>query len=89
MKAILEFELPKEQEDFDDAVNAARYKNILHEVEQQVFRPARKHGYAQQNIQDLITKLDATSPEDVPATELISLLEDLYYSLKNEALADR
>lgn len=81
MKGKLEFDLPEEREEFELAVNAGKYSSLLWEIEQQVFRPARKHGYSGASSQEL-NKL--CENEDV--CEAIHLLEKLYYELKNEYL---
>jgi hypothetical protein len=75
MKGILEFNLPEEREEFETAVKAGKYSAAIDEIGNEVFRPARKHGYGTKEIQDLIDK----NPED--ATELISLLEDKFYEI--------
>lgn len=90
-KCTLEYTLPEDQEDLDCALNGHKYKHALWEVGQEVFRPARKHGYSDPRIQSLIEKLDelieAYAPVDWPkdeygnmnATDLVSLLEKLFY----------
>ncbi len=96
-KAILEFNLPEEQEEFDTAVNAGKLSGFVFDVEQEVFRPARKHGYSDATIQRLIEGLDTLVekhainetawPKDeygpLNGTDLVRLLEKLYYDLKN------
>lgn len=59
-KCTLEYNLPEDQEDLDCALNGGNYKHALWEVSQEVFRPARKHGYSDARIQSLIEKLDLT-----------------------------
>jgi hypothetical protein len=92
-KCTLEYNLPEDKEDLDCALNGAKYKHALWEVGQQVFRPARKHGYADRRIQELVERLDELVdahvlsdtqwPRDeygpLNATDLISLLEKLFY----------
>jgi hypothetical protein len=99
MKGILEFDLPMEQEEFDAAANAGKLSAALFDVRQQVFRPARKHGYSRADIQQLVEKLDAlvvqhASVTDWPrdeyqafkdATYLISLLEGLFNQVLEES----
>jgi hypothetical protein len=93
MKATLSFNLPEERDEFETAVNAGKYKAALWEVSQYVFRPARKHGYADARIQALIDKLDAVKVPDFDGytedmvgggTELISQLEKLFYEILRE-----
>ena len=54
MKAILEFNLPEEQEEFDAAVNGGVCKDMLDEVWQQCFRPLYKFGYSDPKLQALL-----------------------------------
>jgi hypothetical protein len=98
MKGILEFDLPMEQEEFDAAAGAGKLSAALFDVRQQVFRPARKHGYSRADIQQLIEKLDAlvvqhASVTDWPrdeyqsfkdATYLIGQLEGLFHQIMEE-----
>lgn len=93
MKATLTFNLPEERDEFDTAVNADNYRLALFEISQQVFRPARKHGYSDIRIQTLIDKLDTvkvpamdgyTEDEVGGGTELISALEKLFYEILQE-----
>lgn len=77
MKGILEFNLPEEQEEFDLANKASSLRSALIDVGNLVFRPARKYGYSDQEIQKLVEELDNLS--DGKATQLISLLEAKFY----------
>lgn len=81
MKATLSFNLPEEQDDFDIACKATKMSIALFEIRQQVFRPARKHGYADKELQDLIEK----SPE---ARLVVEKLEKLFSEIceENEVL---
>lgn len=47
MKAKLEFDLddPYEEENLKHALNGSKYKHIIDDIWQNVFRPNRKHGY--------------------------------------------
>lgn len=95
-KAILEFNLPEEQEEFDKAVKGGAAHYALFDVGQQVFRPARKHGYPDPTLSELLSKLDALVAEHAPAewpvdeygklnaTDLIQLLERKFYEIVNE-----
>lgn len=71
-KAILEFNLPEETEDFELATKAGAMAIALWDIRQEIFRPARKHGYPQSDIQELLDKLG----ED--GVELVSKLEHLF-----------
>jgi hypothetical protein len=57
-KATISFTLPEEMEEFKDAVHVQDYKSVLYHLEQDVFRPARKHGYVDSEIQTLINAID-------------------------------
>jgi len=92
MKGILEFSLPEEQEEFDSAARAGELRSALWEISQQVFRPARKHGYADSKIQELLDKADTLTLSSVDddeqevfvGTELVSLLEKKFYEILEE-----
>ncbi len=99
MKATLTFNLPEEQEEFKLATKGSEAHGAIHEIGQEVFRPARKHGYPDHKIQALITRLDdlarkaagyvdseetSTVMEEYEgATELVSLLEQKFYEIIN------
>ncbi len=90
MKAILEFNLPDEEQEFQRAAQASNAYGALWDTTQEVFRPARKHGYPDSRIQSLIAHLDGlarahagVTEEDYTtdiqdATTLVGLLEDLF-----------
>lgn len=93
----LKFNLPEEREECDNAMQAGKYSGFLWDVENEVFRPARKHGYPDTAINNLINILDDLvekhAAEDHPkdqfggqlnATALIALLESMYFKLKDQ-----
>jgi hypothetical protein len=99
VKGILEFNLPEESGEFEDAINAPKYRAALFETRQQVFRPARKHGYGRHDIHVLLTRLDelvrdyhadqASWPTDEyghpqDGTHLVSMLEGLFSQILEE-----
>lgn len=80
MKAKLEFDL---EEPFDRnahmrAVKADDAYRTLWEVGNDIFRPARKHGYSEPEIRSLVEKIG------VDAEKLIGLLEDKFYRIMEE-----
>jgi hypothetical protein len=77
-KAKLEFSLPEEQEEFSTAVRSSNMRSALWEISQRVFRPARKHGYPDESIQELLNKLG----ED--GEDLVSKLEKLFWEILEE-----
>ena len=68
MKATLSFNLPEEQEEFENAVNGSKYKWKMDDIWDKVFRPAFKHGYSQAGLTEL-------SDRDY---EVIEKLADIY-----------
>jgi hypothetical protein len=82
MKAILEFDLnePDDDRHHKMCVDARDMSVFLWDVEQQVFRPARKHGYEASTIGKRLNELLDTNGGVV---EAIGLLEDLYFNLKS------
>lgn len=98
-RATLSFKLPDEEEAFHHAVKAEAMATFLWDVENEIFRPARKHGYPDGAVSRLLAALDHLAgsgkmAEDHPrdedgrpldASDLIGLLEKHYYSLKHAA----
>lgn len=82
MKTSITFEY--DHEDYYDSNRIKRVLNAdgaygaLFQVGEEVFRPARKHGYSDEKIQELINKLG----EDGVA--LVGLLETKYWEIVNE-----
>lgn len=95
-KATLTFDLPEEQNEFDLATSGGAYAHLIWSLENEIFRPARKHGYMEGPVAELLAALDnlvekyAAEMPDWPkddfgplgATHLIGLLEKSYYELK-------
>ena len=76
MKGILEFQLPEEQEDFEDAQKAWKYKHAFQEVWEKLFRPRNKHGYADRDL----NRLSRTKT----GRKLLDKLEEEYRLLARE-----
>lgn len=69
--------------DFDvqeclQALSHQKAFTALDEVTQQIFRPARKHGYSDRKIQELLEKCGDDG------YELVSKLEELYRDILEE-----
>jgi hypothetical protein len=75
MKATLTFTLPEEREEFDHALRGSCAFSALCNVHNQIFRPARKHGYSNVIIQQIIDKVG----DD--AIDLIGLLEQEFWHI--------
>lgn len=70
MKAKLEFDLPEEREEHEDALNGTKYKLQLEDIWNKMFRPRHKHGYDDQQINDIVQR-----PE---GEKLMDYLEEIY-----------
>jgi hypothetical protein len=77
MKAILKFNLPEEQEEFTAAIEGANYIACLRDISNQVFRPARKHGYTDGRIEAILR-------DNEIGYELIELLEEKFTDILAE-----
>lgn len=53
-KHVIEFNLPEEREEMDDAINGGTYKYQLDEVWDMLFRPYYKHGYDDEKMNELL-----------------------------------
>jgi predicted nuclease of restriction endonuclease-like (RecB) superfamily len=76
MKATLTFNLPEEQQDFDLAIKANALHSAIDRIKNEVFRPHRKHGYNDVELQELI--------KDPKVLEAISILEEKLFEILNE-----
>lgn len=56
----------------------------LYEIGNEIFRPARKHGYNDVEINTLIDRCGEDGEGYCLASQVISLLEDKYYDIVNE-----
>ena len=83
MKATLTFTLPEEQEEFNYASKGHAAFVVLAELGNKLFRPARKHGYDNAQINELIDKIG----DD--AITLIGLLEDRFVDIVSNSNIDR
>jgi hypothetical protein len=78
-KLILQFDMPEERQEAEAHMQGPAALDALFTIRQEVFRPARKHGYPDPEIAALIEDIG----EDL-ATELIGKLEGLF----NEIVSD-
>jgi hypothetical protein len=74
MQAILKFKLPEENSEFEMACNAGKMHSALWEIAQEVFRPHRKHGYSNPELNKLCEENDQV-------LEAISILETMFYRI--------
>ena len=82
MKASLHFNLPKEREEFNNAAKANEMKSLLFEISQEIFRPARKHGYSDPRMKKFLEEGGQLKPEIADA---IGVLEEIFYELASES----
>jgi hypothetical protein len=50
--------MPEDQYDLETFMNGPKLEGLVYRVEQEVFRPARKHGYSNVEIQSIVSSLD-------------------------------
>lgn len=67
-------ELNYQKKDLEMMMNAANAHRALNAIADDIFRPHRKHGYSNENIQELIDKNDE-------ASTVIGLLEEHFYDV--------
>ncbi len=81
MKGTIEFNLldPEDRDHWHHINTELDYasKNALREISEQIFRPARKHGYSDQDLQTLLEK-------SKHGHELIAALEEIFHNIVNE-----
>jgi len=77
MEVTLRFTLPDESEELAMAQNGRAYREAIDMVANNVFRPARKHGYPQDRHQ-IAEMIEKIGPD---AEELIGRLESLFYEI--------
>lgn len=75
MRATLTFNLPEEEQEFLVTSKAGSLQAAIWDVGQEVFRPARKHGYPDSALQALVEANDGA------AEEIISKLEQLFHEI--------
>jgi hypothetical protein len=76
MKAILEFNLPEEKEEYFDALNGQKSAVAFTEVWDKLFRPRHKYGYGDDRINELMF--------DPVVSEIMEFLEKKYLKLKED-----
>lgn len=82
-KAILEFNLPEEQAEFDTASNAGKMQSILWDLQHQVFRNILKYETSSnEKIQELLKN----HPNQVLA--VVEAIQSEYFNLLEEYNVD-
>jgi hypothetical protein len=73
---------PDQKEEFRLVMQARQQLFALEEIADEIFRPARKHGYKDKHIEHLLKLSGNIEPEGYGVgTELISALETKFYEI--------
>lgn len=83
MKVTLEFDPVESYEDrleMNRALNATNAYMALQEIGNVIFRPARKHGYINSKLRDMIEELDGANLT-FTGEDLIGELEEMYNNI--------
>jgi len=80
MKITLEFDSNNEDdmERYETMMKASKYQAVIESVRNEIFRPARKHGYPDSNINKLIEDCGVTHEQYGRGEEIISKLEEIW-----------
>jgi hypothetical protein len=84
VKAILKFDLPEEQEEYNRAIKGSDAYSVLWDIAQEIFRPHRKHGYPNQELENLIQRSEELEDGELLGNRIISILEDMFYEMIND-----
>lgn len=76
MKATLTFDLPEESAEHQQAVSAGAAFAALWDIDRELFRPARKHGYGDSELDRLL--------EDEKVARAIELLEEKFQRILDD-----
>lgn len=79
----LTFDPAEESQEVEDFLRGPRALSCLWDIQQEVFRPARKHGYPDPVVQVLLRKIDELH-DDCLGTELVGELERLFGEILNK-----
>lgn len=77
MRGYLSFNLPEDQEEFEDAQKGSKYKGVIDDMWNDMFRPRHKHGYSETRINEILEN-------NKEANELMDLLEDMYREIVSQ-----
>jgi hypothetical protein len=72
-KITLEFDLETEQEMYEAALNGSSYKEQIEQIWQHCFRPLRKHGYPDKELEALC--------EDDKVEKAIEMIIEIYFKV--------
>lgn len=78
--ATIKFKLPSEQYEYYSATKGCDALAALWDIQQELFRPARKHGYSQPKLNALLESGEGRDG----ILEAIGILEDMFRDILNE-----
>jgi hypothetical protein len=81
MKITLEGDGPDDEAKLTLMLNASAMQRALWEIGQEVFRPARKHGYPDPEIRKFLDEKTLTERELGDREELVHALEKKFYEI--------
>ena len=81
MKVTLEFNLPEEREEYNDAINGTKSIAILDEFSERILRSGYKYGNFPEKIRSLVES-GKVSQEDME--EIFDVIAEEFYRIKNE-----
>lgn len=73
----LKFKLPEEDYEMKSALKGGDYRYALHRIGNEIFRPARKHGYPNEKLQALMDSNEVSY-------EIVDMLEKRFYEILGE-----
>lgn len=77
---ILTFDRYEDKMELSDALNGSKYKSVLDIIANNIFRPNRKHGYSNQELEKL---------REIPeVSDAIDILETMFYTILSEKNVD-
>lgn len=78
-KVYIKFQLPEESEEHSLFMKSGAMASAINDIRNVVFRPARKHGYSDQRMKELVQEIG-----EGKASELIGRMEELFSEILEE-----
>lgn len=78
---ILTFDRIEQEYELYCALKGVDYRFALQDIANDIFRPARKHGYPDEEINNILNKINDLEPDNNLGEELVSLLEKKFYNI--------
>lgn len=74
MKATLTFNLPEEHDEHQTALKGLDYRYAIEDIKNELFRPYRKHGYRDPEMQELAIREDIYKFMEMLENQLYAIL---------------